>query len=319
MITVHHVIKFFAMAVTLLVMHGCSSVELAVDLYKKQNREMAKSAVVAAPRYKVGNPYKVGGVWYYPERNLTYDETGIGSWYGNEFAGKLTANGEIFDPELITAAHKTLPMPSVVRVTNLDNGKSLVVRVNDRGPFVAGRIIDLSREAARRIGYKDNGLARVRVQVLAEQSLRLEKLAKNGKCPSVDEAPSITMPKIEAAAKPTVNLTAKSNTGRAGYSSNNGQSALDLLSQSRVGEVIAVTPVTTQIWIQVGAFHSESSAASVLAQVQTLGNGEISSLLKAGQTLHRVRLGPVQTVGEADTLLDGVMNIGFSGARIIVD
>jgi rare lipoprotein A len=94
---------------------------------------------------------------------------------------------------------------------------------------------------------------------------------------------------------------------------------LDLLSQSRVGEVMSVAPVTTQIWVQVGAFHSESSAASVLAQVETLGNGEISSLLKAGQTLHRVRLGPVQTVSEADKLLDGVMNIGFSGARIIVD
>jgi len=261
----------------------------------------------------------VGGIWYYPERDLTYDETGIGSWYGDEFSGKLTANGEIFDPELVTAAHKTLPMPSVVRVTNLDNGKSLVVRINDRGPFVAGRIIDLSREAARRIGYKDNGLARVRVQVLAEQSLRLEKLAKNGEFPSVDGAPSAAMPEVEAAAKPTVNLTAKSNTGRSAYSSNNGQSALDLLSQSRVGEVMSVAPVTTQIWVQVGAFHSESGAASVLAQLETLGNGEISSLLKAGQTLHRVRLGPVQTVSEADKLLAGVMNIGFSGARIIVD
>ena len=319
MIALQHGIRAFAMALTMLVMQGCSSVELAVDLYKKQKRDAAKSAVVAAPHYKVGKPYKVGGIWYYPERDLTYDETGIGSWYGDEFAGKLTANGEIFDPESITAAHKTLPMPSVVRVTNLDNGKSLVVRVNDRGPFVAGRIIDLSREAARRIGYKDNGLARVRVQLLAEQSLRLEKLAKNGEFPSVDGALSTEMPEVEAAAKPTVNLTAKSNTGRSVYISNNGQSALDLLSQSRVGEVMSVAPVVTQIWIQVGAFHSESSAASVLAQVKTLGNGEISSLLKAGQTLHRVRLGPVQTVSEADKLLAGVMNVGFSGARIIVD
>jgi len=319
MITLQHVIRAFAVALILLMMQGCSSVELAVDLYKKQKRETAEEAVVAAPRYKVGNPYKVAGVWYYPERDLTYDDTGIGSWYGDEFAGKLTANGEIFDPELVTAAHKTLPMPSVVRVTNLDNGKSLVVRINDRGPFVAGRIIDLSREAARRIGYKDNGLARVRVQLLAEQSLRLEKLAKNGEFPSVDGARSTAMPEVEAVAKPTVNLTAKSNTGRSAYSSTNGQSALDLLSQSRVGEVMTVSPVITQIWVQVGAFHSESSAASVLAQVQTLGNGEISSLSKAGQTLHRVRLGPVQSVSEADKLLDGVMNIGFSGARIIVD
>ena len=210
-------------------------------------------------------------------------------------------------------------MPSVVRVTNLDNGKSLVVRINDRGPFVAGRIIDLSREAARRIGYKDNGLARVRVQVLAEQSLRLEKLAKNGEFPSIGGVPKTAMPKVEAAAKPTVNLTATSNTGRSSYSSNNGKSALDLLSQSRVGEVITVAPLTTQIWVQVGAFHSESSAASVLAQVETVGNGEVSSMSKAGQTLHRVRLGPVQTVSEADKLLDGVVKIGFSGARIIVD
>ena len=319
MIKSKHVSRAISMAFILMMLQGCSSVELAIDLYKKQKRDTTKDAVVAAPRYKVGNPYKVAGVWYYPERDLTYDDTGIGSWYGDEFAGKLTANGEIFDPDLVTAAHKTLPMPSVVRVTNLDNGKSLVVRINDRGPFVAGRIIDLSREAARRIGYKDNGLARVRVQLLAEQSLRLEKLAKNGEFPSVDGAPSIAMPEVEAVVKPKVNITAKSNTGRSSYSSSNGQSALDLLSQSRVGEVITMPPVITQIWVQVGAFHSESSALAVLAQLENMGNGEISSLLKAGKTLHRVRLGPVQTVSEADKLLNGIMNIGFSGARIIVD
>ena len=319
MIKSKHVSRAFSMAFISMMLQGCSSVELAIDLYKKQKRETTEDAVVAAPRYKVGKPYKVAGIWYYPERDLTYDDTGIGSWYGDEFAGKLTANGEIFDPELVTAAHKTLPMPSVVRVTNLDNGKSLVVRINDRGPFVAGRIIDLSREAARRIGYKDNGLARVRVQLLAEQSLRLEKLAKNGEFPTVDGVSSTAMPEVQPVAKPKVNITAKSNTGRSAYSSTNGQSALDLLSQSRVGEVMTTTPIITQIWVQVGAFHSESSAAALLAQLETMGNGEISSLLKAGQTLHRVRLGPVQTVSEADKLLNGVMNKGFSGARIVVD
>ena len=177
------------LAFLLLLLAGCSTVELTADLIKKSKKraqqvEIAKAveegAITANPVYKIGNPYQVGGVWYYPERDLAYDETGIGSWYGDEFAGRLTANGEIFDPDMVTAAHKTLPMPSVVRVTNLDNGKSLVVRINDRGPFVAGRIIDLSREAARLIGYRDQGIARVRVQVLAEQTLRLEKLAKNG-------------------------------------------------------------------------------------------------------------------------------------------
>ena len=319
MIKSKHLTRAFSVAFIFMILQGCSTVELAIDLYKKEKRETKVDTVVAAPRYKVGKPYEVAGVWYYPERDLTYDYTGIGSWYGDEFAGKLTANGEIFDPELVTAAHKTLPMPSVARVTNLDNGKSLVVRINDRGPFIAGRIIDLSREAARRIGYKDNGLARVRVQLLAEQSLRLEKLAKKGQFPSIDGAPSNAMPKVEAVVKPKVNLTAKSNTGKSNYSSTNGQSALDLLSQSRVGEVITTPPVITEIWVQVGAFHSENSAAAVLAQLETVGNGQISSLLKAGQTLHRVRLGPVQTVSEADKLLNGVLNIGYSGARIVVD
>ena len=166
MINLQHVIKPFAIALTLLMLSACTSVELVVDLYKKQNRDTAKSAVVAAPRYKVGKPYKVGGIWYYPERNLTYDETGIGSWYGDEFAGKLTANGEIFDPELVTAAHKTLPMPSVVRVTNLDNGKSLVVRINDRGPFAGDRVIDLAHGAASELGLTSSGIAQVRLEVL---------------------------------------------------------------------------------------------------------------------------------------------------------
>ncbi|HAE08841.1 MAG TPA: septal ring lytic transglycosylase RlpA family protein, partial [Alphaproteobacteria bacterium] len=185
-----------------LILQGCTSAELAIDMFKKHQRNAVSESltnVVAAPRYKVGDPYNIAGVWYYPERDLTYDETGIGSWYGDEFAGRLTANGEIFDPNKVTAAHKTLPMPSVVRVTNLDNGKSLVVRINDRGPFVSGRIIDLSREAARLIGYRDNGLAKVRVQVLAEQSLRLENLARRGEFPSLTANDQGALPEMVAA------------------------------------------------------------------------------------------------------------------------
>ena len=104
------------MAFILLMLQGCSSVELAIDLYKKQKRDTTEEAVVAAPRYKVGNPYKVAGVWYYPERDLTYDDTGIGSWYGNEFAGKLTANGEIFNGSLCLS-----PPVSINRYFNLSH------------------------------------------------------------------------------------------------------------------------------------------------------------------------------------------------------
>src|SRR5215469_1749838 len=98
--------------------------------------------------YKIGQPYQVDNVWYYPREQPDYDETGIASWYGPTFYGRHTANGEMYDGNALTAAHQTLPMPVNVRVTNLENGKSLVVRVNDRGPYSRGRIIDLSKRAA---------------------------------------------------------------------------------------------------------------------------------------------------------------------------
>jgi rare lipoprotein A len=316
-------------ALLLLLLAGCSTAELTVDLIKKSKKraqqvEIAKAveegAITANPVYKIGNPYQVGGVWYYPERDLAYDETGIGSWYGDEFAGRLTANGEIFDPDMVTAAHKTLPMPSVVRVTNLDNGKSLVVRINDRGPFVAGRIIDLSREAARLIGYRDQGIARVRVQVLAEQTLRLEKLAKNGNFVEITGDVS-AMPTVAAVEQPEVSMTATSSSGKTVDSDveNDNVSALELLARSRVGEVITVAPIETQIWVQVGAFYAEANASNVLAKVEDVGAGQVSPVDVSGQTLHRVRIGPLNSVEAADRALDGVIGLGFSGARIVVD
>ncbi len=120
----------------------------------------------AAARQKIGRPYQINGVWYVPARQDNYHETGVASWYGAKFHGRATANGEVFDMNAISAAHTTLPLPSMVRVTNLENGESLVVRVNDRGPFVNGRIIDLSRAAARELGFEKAGTARVRVRYL---------------------------------------------------------------------------------------------------------------------------------------------------------
>ena len=322
----HPAHRFIAVLV-LLLFSGCTTAELAVDLIKKTEQKLSRTetkqkladgSIVAEPRYKVGDPYNVGGVWYYPERDLSYDETGIASWYGDEFAGKLTANGEIFDPTKITAAHKTLPMPSVVRVTNLDNGRSLVVRINDRGPFVAGRIIDLSREAARLIGFKDAGIAKVRVQILTEQSLRLEELARRGSFPEVDGVPEEAKPDFNAVGSSDVTFTATSSNGRA-YKNEDGQSALDLMSRSQVGEIITVPPIETDIWIQLGAFHSKENASTVLERVQGVGKGGITEVDVRGQTLHRVRLGPIRDVTVADSLLADVLELGFKGARIIVD
>jgi rare lipoprotein A len=114
--------------------------------------------------YKVGQPYQVRGVWYYPKEQPGYDEIGIASWYGEQFHNHYTADGEVFDMTLPSAAHTTLPLPSLVEVTNLANGRTLVVRVNDRGPFVDGRVIDLSKEAAAELGFVAAGITRVRVR-----------------------------------------------------------------------------------------------------------------------------------------------------------
>lgn len=116
---------------------------------------------------KIGKPYQIGGRTYVPRDEADYDRTGIASWYGREHAGRPTANGERFDPDAMTAAHPTLPMPSWVTVTRLDTGRSIVVRINDRGPFSPGRIIDLSRAAARRLGIDRDGIAKVRVRRVA--------------------------------------------------------------------------------------------------------------------------------------------------------
>ncbi|WP_262691668.1 septal ring lytic transglycosylase RlpA family protein [Kordiimonas aestuarii] len=117
---------------------------------------------------KVGNPYKVAGVWYHPKEDPYYDEVGYASWYGPDFHGKRTANGEQYNMNSLTAAHKTLPLPTFVKVTNLENGRSIVLRVNDRGPFVKSRIIDVSRRGAQLLGFDKQGVTKVRVQALDE-------------------------------------------------------------------------------------------------------------------------------------------------------
>lgn len=127
--------------------------------------------------YKIGSPYTIGGETYYPAEDWDYDKVGIASWYGPNFHGKTTANGERFDQNAVTAAHKTLPIPSLVEVENLSNKRRLVVRVNDRGPFVGDRIIDLSRRAAQLLGFERLGTTEVRVRILEEESKVLKRIA----------------------------------------------------------------------------------------------------------------------------------------------
>lgn len=156
-------------------------------------------------RYKLGRPYNVAGRWYVPHEDAAYDRQGVASWYGDDFHGRRTSNGELFDRYALSAAHPTLPLPSYVYVTNLQNGRTVMVRVNDRGPYVGGRIIDLSHAAASALGYVGQGRARVRVQYAGRAPLngddRRERqfLAQGGRAPAPYAQSVVRRPEVPVA------------------------------------------------------------------------------------------------------------------------
>lgn len=257
--------------------------------------------------YKVGKPYQVDGVWYYPSEDWTYDATGIASWYGPNFHGKRTANGEIFDQWAVTAAHKTLPMPSLVRVTNLENGRSLVVRINDRGPYKPGRIIDLSRRSAQLLGIEEKGTARVRVQILAKESQALAERAKAGGRQVAGTDAPIQGDSVASQPVVTESLPAPAALQTAPVSS------------APVPQVAQVPVTATRMYVQAGAFSDINNAERVRARLSGIGPVTITPVEVNGRALYRVRLGPAKTVAEADRLLTDVLGAGYEGARTVVE
>ena len=269
--------------------------------------------------YKVGQPYQVDNVWYYPREQPDYDETGIASWYGPTFYGKHTANGEMYDGNQLTAAHKTLPMPVNVRVTNLDNGKSLVVRVNDRGPYARGRIIDLSKRAAELLDVVATGTARVRVTYLSRADL-------NGAPPPSDTPPAIAnaLPpvrtaKVDTAALGIVPGAAVAPPTRTVPMPAPAPIPAQMFADTQpTGQVTKVpVPAATRLYVQLGAFSKQENAKALVAKVG--GDIRISTLQRAGQTLYRVRTGPLGSVQEADAALARITGAGANDAHIVVD
>ena len=279
--------------------------------------------------FKVGKPYQVDGVWYTPEWDEDYDETGLASWYGigDGFHGEQTANGEIFDTHALTAAHKTLPLPSIVRVTNLENGRAINLRLNDRGPFKPGRIIDVSKRAAELLGFDRKGMATVRVQYLPEESLAAMRatgateeqlaMARNGTAGgiggsivSASDAPRpvaarplpapVPLEPVVAAAEPAV-------------------APLRASAPMQVAAPVSAPVGGKNIFIQAGAFSQQDNAARLVSRLETIALASISPTEVNGRPLYRVRLGPAASLDQADTLLSQVVSAGYPDARIVVD
>jgi rare lipoprotein A len=285
--------------------------------------------------YKVGKPYQVGGVWYYPAVDYEYAETGIASWYGPGFHGRDTANGERYDMNALTAAHRTLPMPSMVRVTNLENGRQLALRVNDRGPFVNNRIIDVSRRGAQLLGFEQQGTARVRVEIMEPESRQLAMLAGGEVPPSAQSAsagPSAAAASPQVTAAPAGELTTES-LAPPGQAPQPGQAAAvaKLVPQPILGSAagaagpqpdgrVSMVPVRpTAMFIQAGAFTNIANANRLRAKLAALGQAQVTPALVGSQRFYRVRVGPIASLAEADALLTRVVASGHPEARIIVD
>jgi rare lipoprotein A len=285
-----------------------------------------ENAVTVPPNagvYKIGKPYQIEGTWYYPQEQPDYDETGIASWYGPTFYGRRTANGEPFDAAGLTAAHRTLPMPVNVRVTNLENGKTLILRVNDRGPFAKGRILDVSERAAKLLGFYGNGSARVRVTYVSRGDL------PNGQ-PQPDETPVEVASAVPAAPTSKVDVGTLQSVPGASVAAPTRMAQLpqarattprsidELISTQPTGQVTTVpVPPVTHLYVQVGAFSIYADARRIRTR---LGNGlVISTIERNRQKLYRVRSGPYDQLADADRALARFSGLGSNDARIVVD
>lgn len=241
--------------------------------------------------YKVGTTYTALGQKYTPREDYHYKETGIASWYGADFHNKRTANGELYNMHAVTAAHRTLPLPSIVRVTNLENGRSIIARVNDRGPYVKNRIIDLSQKGAELLGYKMQGTAKVRVEILEQESRALKEamLSKDN-------------------SSKTYNKSIK-------YSEVTMANAAQTPSQTT--SPAATQPENGIFYVQVGAYSDLEKAKETAENMKRFGQVSIYEAYLSKDGIYRVRLGAYRTRDEALQILDRVLDYGHADVSIV--
>lgn len=258
------------------------------------------------PHEKVGRPYQVNGVWYVPKPEPDYDRIGFASWYGPGFHGRLTANGEVFDEDRLTAAHPTLPLPSIVEVTNPSNGKRLTLRVNDRGPFANDRILDLSKEAARRLGTKEDGVATVRVRYVGpariDQAItRVGERERRQSLALAAPRPPVLKPWTE----PERDLP------------DEAQIILADLDTSVLGRAQPTAVSLATYFVQVGAFSNTDNAARAAARLPEGKPVALQSRNLEGRSLMLVRIGPFDHPLSANEALNQAKSLGFNDAHIV--
>lgn len=292
--------------------------------------------------YKLGKPYKVNGVWYFPAENARYDEIGFAGRYPKSFQGQRTANGEIYSKDLLTACHKTLPLPSVVQMTNLSNNKSIVLRINDRGPFVNDRLIDISDKAATLLEFPEEGPVKVRVEILNQESKtaasalhQAEKsvLPAAAYPPAIAKEPAAQAPAqnnqafvtMEAAPSPEVFSDDSLFDEMPGSQSAQNQAPSapppPLVSPPApltppMAPVEQVSVPRKQYYIQAGVFGNPNNAKKLKEKLGSVGLVESVPVTLNGRSLHSVRVGPFSSSEEANRALKQVRS-DVPDARLI--
>lgn len=300
-----------------------------------------------SPHVKLGQSYRVNGETYVPRYQPDYVEEGMASWYGPGFHGGKTANGESFDEEELTAAHRTLPLPSIVRVTLLSTGKSALVRVNDRGPFAHNRIIDVSRGVAEKIGLIRAGVGKVRVEYLDRESKKFAELLADGRNPkSIDIESEVVSASTEEL--PPATLTAQADLGAAPVSEvvsqdlmppaivnatpqDTAASAKPALSTpfdlAQANEapptsvsakgVEAAPAVVGQSYVQIGAFQNEANAQRLVKTYAQVDGLKVEKKINSqGITLYHVRQGPFTDASATQRALNALKALG-ADAKIV--
>jgi rare lipoprotein A len=277
--------------------------------------------------YMVGQPYQIAGILYTPREEPNYDRVGNASWYGELFHGRRTANGEIYDMDRLSAAHPTLPLPIYARVTNLNNGRSIVVRVNDRGPYAGDRIIDLSRRSAELLGFRNQGTATVRVRYLrrapldgddgyerkylASQSwVQLAAKASKGGADENLALPWKTAAPRQEAAPPDAASLGKQATAHA------SETSLPQTTGSLPPSPKMSGPEDGPV-IQAGSFKSKENAERARDVLSPIAPVDVTPIAVGEEVFFRVRVGPFATASEAQAALAKVAGAGYRGAKLV--
>ena len=310
------------MAGAMLMLSGCGSFDGKRDGGRATGAASAPSPVVADGPVKLGDLFTIGGVTHTPADIADYDDVGYASWYGEELAGRPTANGETFDPDGITAAHKTLPLPSYVEVTALDSGRTILVRVNDRGPMVNDRLIDLSRGAAEQLGIAD-GVSAVRVRrtnppASEKAQLRagkpaMERIATPDSLLSIlrNRAQSLPVPVTAQPAPPVASALARPGEDVVVVEGPNAKPPAAPEPKAAPPKPAPQPAAAGRHFVQVGAFSTEARATAAARSV----GGTVG---KAGN-LWRVRIGPFASATDAQGALGTAKAKGFRDAVVLRD